>query len=104
MQNITGKDIQEKTSTNKYVFLDFSASWCGPCKMMEPILESLSKDLSDIKFYKIDIDQNPDAASSYGVTGVPTMLLFKDGKIIGKQVGTVPKQALKKALSGIVNA
>ncbi|MBO3115961.1 thioredoxin [Winogradskyella sp. DF17] len=77
------------------VLIDFYADWCGPCKMLAPILKSLKDDLKEkIKIIKIDVDKNQSLASSYNVRGVPTMILFKNGQQIWRQSGVLQKQEL----------
>lgn len=77
------------------VLVDFSASWCGPCKMIAPVLEELNGELEGkASIVKMDVDDNPRTASKYGVMSVPTLLLFKDGEIVEKAVGYQPKEAL----------
>lgn len=77
------------------VLVDFWAPWCGPCKMMEPILEDLSKMLGEKgKIFKLDVDQNPEKASEFGIRSIPTLILFKNGKVIETKVGLHQKEAL----------
>ena len=76
------------------VLVDFFATWCGPCKMQAPILDELKEDRSDVKVVKIDVDQEADIARLYGVMSIPTLILFKDGKEIAKNVGFMPKELL----------
>ncbi len=78
------------------VLVDFWAEWCGPCKMIGPSLEEISDELgAKVTIAKINIDENPDAPAKYGVRGIPTMILFKDGAPAATKVGAAPKSALK---------
>ena len=76
------------------VLVDFFATWCGPCKMQAPVLEELKEDRSDVKVVKINVDQETEIAREYGVMSIPTLILFKDGKEIAKNVGFMPKELL----------
>ena len=72
------------------VVADFLATWCGPCRAMKPIFEKVSKDLADkAGFIKVDVDQNPDLAQTYGIESIPTMILFKDGQPVARTVGSM---------------
>jgi len=77
------------------VLVDFTATWCGPCKMMSPILDQVAGEMADIvKIIKVDVDKNPQAAAHYQVQGVPTLILFKEGKTLWRQSGVVPANQL----------
>ena len=83
------------------VLVDFWAEWCGPCKMIGPSLEELSEELGEqVTIAKLNIDDNPDAPSKYGVRGIPTMILFKNGAPAATKVGAAPKSQLKGWLEG----
>lgn len=84
----SSSNFQELLSQNELVLVDFFATWCNPCKMLSPIIEKLSEKYSDsVKIVKIDIDEHSDLAQQYGVQSVPTVMLFKNGNIISKEIG-----------------
>ena len=86
--------------SDKPVFVDFYATWCGPCKMMSPILEQLSEEKQDVVFAKIDVDDAERLAVLYGISSIPCMILFKNGEEADRVVGAVPKQKLEQVVSG----
>ena len=88
-------------NADRPVLVDFWAEWCGPCKMIGPSLEEIADELGEkVTIAKINIDENPEAPSKYGVRGIPTMILFKNGAPAATKVGAAPKSALKGWLEG----
>lgn len=80
--------------------VDFWAPWCGPCRMVGPIVEELSKEFgSAVQFVKVNVDENPNLAGRFGVQGIPTLLFIKDGQVVDGQVGALPKPALASRVS-----
>ena len=86
------------------VLVDFWAEWCGPCKMVSPIVEELSNEYNGkIKVTKLDVDSNPKTAANYGIRGIPTLLIFKDGAAVDQIVGAIPKQQIAERLDKIIS-
>ena len=80
---------------NKLVLVDFYAVWCGPCKMMHPILEQVKDIYTDLKIIKVNVDEHEDLTRQYGVMSIPTLLLFKDSSVVEKNVGFMPLENIK---------
>jgi thioredoxin 1 len=91
--------FSELINSNKPVLVDFSAEWCGPCKMMKPILEQVKSELGDsATIIKVDVDKNKSAANAYKIQGVPTLIVFKHGKPMWRQSGVVQADQLKSII------
>ncbi len=99
--NVIDQNTFEATvlQSDKPVLVDFWASWCGPCRMLAPVVEQLSEDHPEVVFGKINIDEQPELAARYQVASIPTLILFKNGKPAATSVGVRPKAALEKLLS-----
>lgn len=93
IKEIINNDLDSEISEG-LVLVDFYATWCGPCKMMHPVIDSVVKENSNLKVLKIDVDQNEELARIYGVMSIPTLILFKDGNMIEKKLGFTPKEII----------
>lgn len=97
--NINKNNFQnEVINSDKPVLLDFWASWCGPCRMMVPIVEEIVNERSDIKVGKVNVDEQPELASMFGIVSIPTIVLIKNGKIVQQMSGARPKNAILEML------
>ena len=95
INKIENSDLTAAKAANLAI-IDFSAQWCGPCKMLAPIFDELSEELEGkAEFFGADVDQNPDAAREFGVMSIPNIVLLKNGELVNRQVGFVPKEILK---------
>lgn len=103
MTNITDENFQEMIkNSDKLILVDFWAEWCNPCKALAPALEDASNDLVEkIIVYKINIDENPISPQKYGVRGIPTIIFFKNGEVVDRQVGVLPKSKLYEKIEDV---
>ena len=96
VMHVSASDFEEEVLKEKgVVVVDFWATWCGPCKMIAPIVEELDEEMSNVKFVKVDVDKNPQIANQYKIVSIPTLKIFKDGKLINTLIEFKTKDALK---------
>ena len=104
--HVTDAEFQAIVLDSKVpVFVDFWAEWCGPCHMIAPVVEELAEEYDGkFAFTKVDVDANPNTAMQFGIRSIPTMLLFKDGKVADQVIGAVPKAMLKSKIDKVLSA
>ena len=96
---VTNQNFEaEVLNSNKPVLLDFFATWCGPCRMVGPILEEIAQDNESIKVCKIDVDQDPELANRFKVSSIPLLVVMQDGKVVNQALGAKPKDQILKLL------
>lgn len=102
MEILNSQNFESKIkSTDKIVLLDFFATWCGPCKMLSPILEELKNEYPNIDFYKVDVDESREIAARYSITSMPTLVFVKEGKEIERFIGWKPKNELSRIINNL---
>ena len=102
MKDINAEEYAELINSDSPVVIDFHATWCGPCKVLSPILEELSDEVDGVEFVKLDVDQYPEIAGANGVMGVPTVVMLKDGEVKERFVGVQPKEIIKDKVSALI--
>ncbi|MFN4245566.1 MAG: thioredoxin [Brevinematia bacterium] len=99
MRDLDIHSFEETVKSSKVCLVDFWADWCVPCKRVAPILEELSKEYEGkVEFFKVNVDENPEIASKYRISSIPTMIIFKNGEPVDKITGALPKQTIKQTL------
>ena len=96
VKEINAEEYSEIVNSSNPVVIDFHATWCGPCKVLSPILEELDDEIEGVEFVKLDVDQHPQIAGQNQVMGVPTVVILKDGEVKDRFVGVQPKEVIKE--------
>lgn len=97
--HVTKNNFEEEVLNSKgIVLVDFFATWCGPCKMLSPVIEELATEIPNVKFVKVNVDEQPELATKHNIMSIPTLLVFKEGKLINHSVGFKNKQAIKQMI------
>ena len=101
VKEINAEEYAEIINSPNLVVIDFHATWCGPCKVLSPILEELNDEIDGVEFVKLDVDQHPQIAGQNQVMGVPTVVILKDGEVKERFVGVQPKEVIKEKIDAI---
>ena len=100
-REINAEEYAEIINSSSPVVIDFHATWCGPCKVLSPILEELNDEIEGVEFVKLDVDQHPQIAGQNQVMGVPTVVILKDGEVKDRFVGVQPKEVIKEKITSL---
>lgn len=99
VKNIGKVDFEnEVLNSDKKVLVDFFASWCGPCRMLSPIVDEIANERADIKVVKVNVDEEPELSAEFGIMSIPTLLVFENGKVVNQMMGARPKNSILEML------
>ncbi len=99
MVKVINQSEFDEVKNSDIAVVDFSAVWCGPCKMVAPVLEEVSEELADVNFFNIDVDKNMEIAREYNITNIPAILVLKKGEVVNSQIGFAPKDKLIEVIN-----
>lgn len=102
VKNVTDGNFEEFISSNDVAVIDCWAAWCGPCRMLSPVIEELAREQKDVAFGKLNVDENRATPMKYGIMSIPTLLYFKDGQLVDKTIGARPKRSIEDRLEKIL--
>ena len=100
--HVNSSEFNDVVANNDLVFVDFFATWCGPCKMLAPVLEEVAQEVPTVTFAKVDVDQDPSLAGRYGIQSIPHLILFKDGQAVDQISGFVGKDVILEKLNPLL--
>ena len=101
VKDINAEEYEQIKDSKNTVVIDFHATWCGPCKVLSPILEELDDEIEGVEFVKLDVDQHPQIAGQNQVMGIPTVVILKDGEVKDRFVGVQPKEVIKEKITSL---
>jgi thioredoxin 1 len=102
VENVTDGTFEEFIQSNDVAVIDCWAAWCGPCRMLSPVIEELAMEQKDVAFGKLNVDENRATPMKYGIMSIPTLLYFKDGQLVDKTIGALPKRSIEDRLEKIL--
>ena len=102
VENVTDGNFEEFIRSNDVAVIDCWAAWCGPCRMLSPVIEELAREQKDVAFGKLNVDENRATPMKYGIMSIPTLLYFKDGQLVDKTIGALPKRSIEARLEKIL--
>ncbi len=100
VKELTTENFKEEIASEQKTLVDFWAPWCGPCRMLSPIVDEIAETATDFKVGKVNVDENPDIAREYSIAAIPTLLVFKNGELVGKTVGLSDKEEILTLVKG----
>ena len=102
VKNVTDGNFEEFIKSNDVAVIDCWAAWCGPCRMLSPVIEELAREQKDVAFGKLNVDENRATPMKYGIMSIPTLLYFKGGQLVDKTIGALPKRSIEGRLEKIL--